>query len=145
MLLIRMVCALALFMVAPVVQAQTKVPSELPLEALVKSSLLSFNDANVTGIYTVFHAKTAKPFREQFPPEKLKEVFEEFRRKDIDIDIIAALKPVFDPAPIVNADGWLILKGYFPSQPNRVNFDLEFIPSDSEWKLVRINVKLAKP
>ena len=27
----------------------------------------------------------------------------------------------------------------------RVHFDLDFIPSDGEWKLVRINVKVDSP
>ena len=34
------------------------------------------------------------------------------------------------------------MKGYFPTEPIRVNFNLDFIPSDGEWKLIRINVKL---
>ena len=55
--------------------AQNKVPSERALEALVKATLLTFNDANVTGNFTVFHAKLAKPFRQQFTPERLQETF----------------------------------------------------------------------
>jgi len=35
---------------------------------LIKVTLLTFNDANVTGNYTVLHAKLSKPFRDQFPP-----------------------------------------------------------------------------
>ena len=56
-----------------------------------ESSLLSFNDANVTGNYTVFHAKLSKPFRQQFTPERLKETFKSFAEKQIDFDIIAAM------------------------------------------------------
>ncbi|HEY4169554.1 MAG TPA: hypothetical protein VGM96_22380, partial [Reyranella sp.] len=77
---------------APMALAQNKVPSERALEALVKVTLLSFNDANVTGDYTVFHAKLSKPFRQQFSPERLAETFKDFARKDIDFDIIAAYK-----------------------------------------------------
>ena len=72
-------------------------PSERALEALVKATLLTFNDANVTGNYEVFHAKLSKPFREQFPPERLKRAFKEFNEKHIDFDVIAAMKPVYDP------------------------------------------------
>jgi len=139
--LTRLIVALFLLL-GGTAQAQNKVPSERVLEALVKASLLSFNDANVTGNYAVLHAKLSKPFRDQVPPERLKEIFEEFRRKNIDFDIIAALKPAYDPAPRVDQDGKLLVKGYFPSEPTRVNFDLDFIPSDGEWKLIRLNVKL---
>ena len=145
MLLFRVACVLALVLVAPIVQAQNKVPSERALEALVKVSLLSFNDANVTGNYEVFHAKLSKPFRDQFSPEKLERTFRDFNKKHVDFDIIAALKPSYDPAPGVDDDGKLLVKGYFPTEPNRVYFDLGFIPSDGEWKLFRINVKVDPP
>ena len=137
-------CALVLAM-PMVTQAQNKVPSERALEALVKASLLSFNDANVTGNYTVFHAKLSKPFRDQFPPEKLARTFRDFNRKQVDLDIVAAFKPVYDPVARVDDDGKLLVKGYFPTEPSRVNFDLEFIPSDGEWKLIAINVKVGDP
>ena len=134
---------LALF-AAPGGQAQNKVPTERGLEALVKSSLLSFNDANVTGNYTVFHARLSKPFRDQFPPERLKAAFKEFADKGIDIDFIAALKPMYDPPPRVDDDGKLIVRGWFPTEPARVHFALDYIPSDTEWKLISINVKTEK-
>ena len=91
------------------------------------------------------HAKLTKPFREQFSPERLKEVFQEFNKKNIDIDIVAALKPTYDPPPQVDGDGKLIVKGFFPTEPNRVMFDLAFIPSDGEWKLIKVNVKVDSP
>jgi hypothetical protein len=134
----------ALSLAVPAAQAQNKLPTERGLEALVKASLLSFNDANVTGNYTVFHAKLSKPFRQQFSPEKLKETFREFAEKDIDIDIIAAMKPTYDPAPLIDDNGKLVVKGSFPTEPARVVFELDFIPSDAEWKLVRINIKTTR-
>jgi hypothetical protein len=137
-ILIGGLAALALSTAAP---AQTAVPGERALEALVKASLLSFNDANVTGNYAVFHAKLSKPFRQQFSPERLQESFKDFAAKEIDIDIIAAYKPVYDPPSLVDKNGRLVVKGYFPTEPARVVYDLEFIPSDGEWKLIGINVK----
>lgn len=141
----RLVAMVVLSLAVPAAaQAQNKLPTERGLEALVKSSLLSFNDANVTGNYTVFHAKLSKPFRQQFSPEKLKETFREFAEKDIDIDVIAAMKPTYDPAPSVDDQGKLLVKGFFPTEPARVVFELDFIPSDAEWKLIRINVKTTR-
>jgi hypothetical protein len=140
----RLVALIVLSLAAPAALAQNKLPTERGLEALVKSSLLSFNDANVTGNYTVFHAKLSKPFRQQFSPEKLKETFKEFAEKDIDIDIIAAMKPTYAPAPLIDDNGKLIVKGSFPTEPARVVFELDFIPSDAEWKLVRINIKTTR-
>ena len=138
----RMVFVAALLLAVPIAQAQNKVPSDQALEALVKTSLLTFNDANVTGNYAVFHAKLSKPFRDQFSVERLAQTFKDFSRKHVDFDIISALKPSYDPPPSVDDDGKLLVKGYFSVEPNRVHFDLGFIPSDGEWKLFRINVKV---
>jgi hypothetical protein len=143
--IVRMLAVMALMLMASAAQAQNKVPSERGLEALVKATLLTFNDANVTGNYEVFHAKLSKPFREQFPVERLARRFQEFNKKNIDFDVIAALKPSYDPAPKVDDEGRLLVKGHFPTEPLRVNFDLAFIPSDGEWKLISINVKIDDP
>jgi hypothetical protein len=143
--IVRMLAVMTLMLAASLAQAQNKVPSERALEALVKTTLLTFNDANVTGNYAVFHAKLSKPFREQFPVERLARRFQEFNKKHVDFDIVAALKPSYDPAPKVDDDGKLLVKGYFPTEPLQVHFNLEFIPSDGEWKLIGINVKVGDP
>jgi hypothetical protein len=144
-IIVRMLAVTALMLATSLVQAQNKVPPERVLETLVKATLLSFNDANVTGNYEVFHAKLSKPFREQFSVERLARRFEEFSKKHIDFDIVAALKPVYDPAPTVDDDGRLLVKGHFPTEPRQVYFDLKFIPSDGEWKLIGINVRIDDP
>ena len=141
----RVLAVMTLMLMASLAQAQNKVPSERALEALVKATLLTFSDANVTGNYEVFHAKLSKPFREQFPVERLARRFQEFDKKHIDFDVIAALKPAYEPAPKIDDEGRLQVKGHFPTEPLRVNFDLAFIPSDGEWKLISINVKIDDP
>jgi hypothetical protein len=144
-LVARLIATLVLLLATGAVQAQNKVPSERTLEVLVKTSLMSFNDANITGNYTVLHDKLSKPFRQEFPPERLKETFKEFSEKNIDIEAVVALKPAYEPPPSIDSEGKLVVKGYFPTEPIRVNFNLAFIPSDGEWKLIRLNVKLDKP
>ena len=143
--ILRVLGVVALLLLATAASAQNKVPSERGLEALVKATLLSFNDAAVTGNYTVFHAKLSKPFREQYPPERLERTFREFSKKHVDFDVIAALKPGYEPPPRVDDNGKLLVKGWFPTEPMRVYFNLEFIPSDGEWKLIAINVKIDEP
>jgi len=143
----RQAVAIALFLGLSVSAAfaQLKVPNPELQEVLIKASLLSFNDANVTGNYAVLHAKLSKPFRDQFPPDKLSEIFKEFRDKHIDFDIIAAKPPIGTEEPKISDKGILSIKGYFDTTPSRVNYDLAFIMSDGEWKLIKINVDVKKP
>src|SRR5260370_27337476 len=124
----RVAGMLVLLLAMSAAQAQNKVPAERALETLVTTSLLSFNDANVSGDYAVFHAKLSKPFREQFPPERLKQTFKEFSDKRVDIDVVAAYGPTYTTPPAIDGEGKLAVKGFFPTEPARVNFELDFIP-----------------
>src|SRR5262245_16387774 len=125
--------------------AQLKIPNKAAQEVLIKTTLLTFNDANVTGNYTVLHAKGAKPFRDQFPPERLKEVFKAFVDNHIDFDIIAARTPLTTQEAKINDEGVLSLQGYFDTTPNHVYYDLNYILSEGEWKPIKINVNVKAP
>ncbi len=120
-------------------------PNPTMQEILVKTSLLTFNDANVTGNYTVLHAKLSKPFRDQASPEKLKQAFKAFADQRIDFDLIAA-KPIVPTSEAqINNNGVLMLRGYFDTTPSRVTYELDFLLSEGEWKLADINVRVKPP
>lgn len=119
-----------------------KMPGPVAMEALIKATMLTLNDANVTGNYTVLHAKLSKPFRDQFGPDKLKEIFKTFVDQQIDYDIIAAHKPVASQEPKIDDRGALVLRGYFDTRPTRVTYELDFIPSDGEWKPIKLKVNV---
>ncbi len=121
------------------------VPNEFVQEVLIKATLLTFNDANITGNYTVMHAKLSKPFREQYTPEKLKQAFKVFQDHHIDFDIIAAKKPILREPAQVDDKGILVLNGHFDTAPSEVHFELGFIRSEGEWKPIKINVQIKKP
>jgi len=134
---------LLLWLLAMPAWAQNQVPAPKPLEALVKATLMTLNDANLTGDYRVFHARLSGPFRQQFTPERLKQSFREFNEKNVDIDIVCALQPVWEQPPFVDPQGKLILRGMFPTEPTRVSFEMDFVAWDGDWKLIRINVRVA--
>ena len=122
-----------------------EVPNATMQEILVKTSLLTFNDANVTGNYTVLHAKLSNPFRDQITPEKLKQSFKSFADQHVDFDLIAA-KPIVPTSEAkINSSGVLMLRGYFDTTPSRVTYELDFLRSEGEWKLISINVKVRPP
>jgi hypothetical protein len=125
-------------------QAQ-KPPEPVQQEILVKTTLLTFNDANVTQNYSVLHSKLSKQFRDQFPPERLKEVFKPFVEQKIDLDFIAAKAPIPDKPAEVDDRGVLSLNGHFDSTPSHVFYDLGYVMSEGEWKPIKINVNVKPP
>ena len=135
----------ALFLIAPA-QAQDKVPIPMLQEILIKTSLLTFNDANLTGNYTVMHAKLAKPFRDKITVDALKQGFKGFADQKIDIGLVAAMSPVHSREAVINtARGSLELRGYFDTKPSRVTYELDFLPVDGQWRLAQIDVRVRPP
>jgi hypothetical protein len=132
-------------MSAGVADAQS-MPGEQAREIMIKATLMTFNDANLTDNYEVFDALASQPFAEQFPPEKLSEAFKPFRDQGIDISGLLGYPPVEDPAPVIDAEGNLQLKGYFETDPSYVAYDLSFVGNDDgAWRVVAINVHVAPP
>ena len=117
-------------------------PSPFVQEVLVKSILLTLNDAVATDNFTVMHAKISKPFRDQFPPEKLRSVFKDLIEKRAVFDAVVAKPIVPDGEAKIDDNGVLRLKGRFETTPKQVKYQLGFIPSDGQWKLSGITIDI---
>jgi hypothetical protein len=140
--LIAAVAALAGMFVAPKAMAAQDIPSPLLQEILVKSILVTLNDAVVNDNFTVLHAKISKPFREQFPPEKLRGIFKDFVDKHAIFDVVVAKPMIADGDAKIDDKGVLRLKGHFETTPKQVKYQLGFIPSEGLWKLSAVNVDI---
>ena len=124
----------------PTPAAAQRIPPNDVIEITIKRHLASFNDANVTGNYEVWHATLSRPFRQQFSPERLKTVFKAFHDQQIDISPVLAQSPVLSEPAQIDREGVLQLKGAFETRPSRVIFDMKLLPTDGDWKLVSIHV-----
>ena len=123
--------------------ADEKVPNAILQEILIKTALLTFNDANLTGNYTVLHAKLARAFRDKITPDGLKKAFSTFADQKIDLGLIVAMSPVASSEAKINAArGSLELRGYFATKPSRVAYELDFLPSEGQWKPALIDVRI---
>jgi hypothetical protein len=119
-------------------------PDTTTQEIMIKTTLMSFNDANLTGDYSVFHARLAKPFRDQFSPEKLKATFKTFVDQEVDISSVVAKTPISDGEVKVDDNGVLKINGHFDTQPSQIVYTLKYIRSDGDWKTVGIDVNIGK-
>lgn len=118
-------------------------PSEEDQQVLIRTSLLTFNDANLTGNYTVLQERSSKPFRDQLSADQLKGSFKEFVDKQIDITDVAIkpAKPSQDSK--IDDDGILLLAGTIAlTSSTTVTYTLKFIQSEGRWKIIGLNVKL---
>ena len=111
-------------------------------EVLVKSILVTLSDAVAADNFTVLHAKISKPFREQFPPEKLRAVFKDLIDKRAVFDAIVAKSIVPDGEAKIDENGVLRLKGRFETTPKQVKYQLGFMRSDGVWKLSAVTINI---
>ncbi|WP_249132526.1 MULTISPECIES: hypothetical protein [unclassified Bradyrhizobium] len=117
-------------------------PSPFVQEVLIKSILVSLNDAVAANNFAVFHAKISKPFRDQFSPDKLKSIFKDLVDKHAVFDAVVAKPIVLDEDAKIDDKGVLRLKGHFDTTPKQVKYQLGFIPSDGAWKLSGISIDI---
>lgn len=116
------------------------VPTDDELEILVKATLLTFNDANLTGNYTVLYDKAAKVFRAQITLQKLVDGFKVYRDKKINLESIVTADMDAGNKATINAEGVLTIKGRFKDDEKRIRFDLQYVNEEGGWKMIGINV-----
>ena len=141
----RLIAALLVMAAATVVSTGATaqgMPSPFVQEVLIKSILVTLSDAVASDNFTVMHTKISKPFRDQFPPEKLRNVFKDLIEKHAVFDAVVAKPIVPDAEAKIDDNGVLRLKGHFETTPKQVKYQLGFIASDGLWKLSGITIDI---
>ena len=134
--------AIALVAISSIKARALDMPNAFVQEILIKSILVSLNDAVAADNFTVFHAKISKPFRDQFPPDKLQTIFKDLVDKHAVFDAVVAKPIILDEDAKIDEKGVLRLKGHFETAPKQVKYQLGFIASDGLWKLSGITIDI---
>ncbi|WP_159079789.1 hypothetical protein [Methyloceanibacter sp. wino2] len=116
------------------------VPSNDQIVALVCSTLISLNQANLTGNYSVFRELGAPGFQVVNSSGQLAETFAELRDRNFDLSPIIRMHPKLVQAPAIEPNGMLRVTGFFATQPERLNFDLIFQTVNDRWRLFGLGV-----
>ena len=116
------------------------VPTDDEQEILIKTTLMTFNDANLTGNYTILYDKAAKPFRAQITVQKLVDAFKVYRDKKVNLASIVSADMDSSNKATIDSDGVLNLKGKFKDDEKRIRFDLRFVNEEGGWKMLGITV-----
>jgi hypothetical protein len=118
-----------------------QVPPAESLVIMIRTSLVALTQANTTNNYTVLSAIGSPNFRQANPPQRLAQVFEPFRKNNIDLGPVTFVAPqLSSPARIEN--GRLRIIGFFPTAPMQVDYDLTYEPVGGAWQLFGLSVNL---
>jgi hypothetical protein len=117
-----------------------KIPADDELRRLATATLLDFARAVKLKDFTEFHGRASTPLRQHKTAAEFQQAFHEFMDKKIDISGVKETQPVLDEPPALDADGALVLSGYYPTKPARVKFKLQYLYEHPAWKLSSINI-----
>lgn len=121
------------------------IPSEAALNILIRRTLLTLNDANLSGNYSVLRDLAAPNFRKANDAAKLSKIFAKLRSAKIDMAPIVYFTPKVVRKPQLTKSGRLRLTGFVPTRPKQINFDMLFENHNKRWLLYGISVNISSP
>lgn len=150
----QLLCAFALLALvhgSTPVRAEPGEPQALPdrqrAAALIRSTLLSLNEANLTDNYSVLRAASAPDFQRLFSEERLAAIFTVLRTKQVDLSVAALNEPVIKRATYIAGQKALMLQGTVPASAEaplrfETNFKFAYQYIDGRWRLLRLELSL---
>lgn len=123
------------------VRAETAaVPDGYQLSLLIYATLTALDQANTTGNYSVLRDLAAPDFQRLNPAQKLAGIFAKYRERHVVLAPVVLYQPRLIEEPSVGPAGLLHLKGFFPTKPLRIAFDLSYQAVGGNWRLMALSI-----
>jgi hypothetical protein len=121
---------------------QVAMPDAEGIVLLTRTTLTTLNDALQTGNFTVLRDRAAPGFRDANSAARLGQIFAGLAQRGIDLAAVSILAPQLDRTPAIDPQsGLLNIKGHFPGQPVRIDFELLFQPVAGRWRVLGLSVQ----
>lgn len=121
-------------------------PGAEQIVILIRTAVLTLNDAVQTGNFTVLRDTAAPGFRDANTAARLSQVFANLAQQRIDLSSVATIVPQLAETPAIDPKtNMLRIKGWFPAQPMQIDFGLLFQPVGGRWRLFGISVNPIVP
>ena len=117
------------------------VPGEMDLAKLIWSTMVTIDNANGSGNYTVLRDSSATGFQIANDPAKLAQIFAGLRASRIDLTTTLLTAPSYTAPPQLLREDVFQVQGYFPLRPRAVVFDMAFQWQNGKWRLFGVSVE----
>ena len=122
-------------------QPQAVMPDAEKIVLLIRTALLTLNDALQTGNFTVLRDIGAPGFRDANSAASLSQNFSSLMSQGADLTAVAVMSPQLTEPPVLDPQSDMLqLKGIFPGNPVQINFTLVFQPIAGRWRLFGLSV-----
>ena len=127
-------------------QPQVAMPDADKILLLIRSTLVTLNDALQTGNFTVLRDMAAPGFREANSAGRLAQIFAPLASQGVDLTAVTIMAPQLTEVPTIEAQRQMLhLKGFFPGQPLQINFEMLYEPVAGRWRLFGLAVNAVPP
>lgn len=109
------------------------------VNTLIKSSLISLNQANQTNNYSVVRALGSPGFQSNNSEEDLEAIFTDIREAGLDFSAISEYEPIFTSDPVLDESNNLLVQGRFPTNPN-IEFNLLYQLVNGQFRIDTLTV-----
>lgn len=117
---------------------EAKIPRE-ELTKLVKTTMQNLGEGVAKEDFSDFHRSLSTVLQKEMDPNRLKIAFREFIEMKMTVDVRQVVQnesPTFIVKPTFDRkNNILMLKGYYSAGQRRLNFLLNYINEESQWKL----------
>ena len=138
------VSMLAVLIVSIPAAFAAEIPSDRDQDVLIRSTLATFNDANMSNNYAVMWFKVSRQFQLDATPEKFQAAFASFRDEQHFFEEIVTAERVSSEEAKIDEGGGLVLVGAFKADELLVKYRLRFVLNNKMWKLAGIKVDTTK-
>ncbi len=112
------------------------------ISSLIRNTIVAVDQANKTGNYTVLRDLGSLSFHNLRSAANLAEIFRPLRQARIDMSGTVLHDPKMSEEPKLTTGGVLQLKGWFPTRPDNITFDLTYRFEDDAWRIMSISIGL---
>ena len=116
---------------------QVTMPDAEKIVLLVRTTLITLNDALQTGNFTVLRDIAAPGFREVNTAGRLAQSFSDLTRKNIDLSAVTVITPQLTEPPSLDREKGMLR----PGEPVQINFELLYQAVDGRWRLFGLSVQ----
>jgi hypothetical protein len=120
-------------------------PSESAQMELVKLSMHDFVVSLNTKSMAHFRETIAPMWQRQATVGQLDNTFGKLYGFGAALTVLEGLNPIMEGAPTIDDQGILKLTGYYPTHPDRVSFEQQFVYTGISWKLVGFSINSSRP
>jgi hypothetical protein len=121
---------------------QVVMPDAEKIVLLIRNTLITLNDAIQTGNFTVMRDKSAPGFRDNNSAARLGQIFSGLAKSGIDLSVVSVITPQLAETPTLDQEkGMLNIRGFFPTTPQQINFEMLYQSVEGHWRLFGVSVQ----